>query len=184
VAVDEDLAAGVSPPPHSATTDSSADPEIHDARPTSRVRWRTIVLAIGIAVGVLGTLGSQALQHSVTATFVNAASTPVPPSGQSPPAPLSDAAAIRATTAILDPPADPLAGELADLGPSHNTVRVAGLPPRGTYGIYLAQRGTSQCCLVIQHVDLTASSICAGASVIALEGLRLKKCGFGHPRRR
>jgi hypothetical protein len=136
-------------------------------------------LAVGITVGVLGTLGAQALQHSFTATFANAAVAPAPTSGQSSPAPLPDAAAIRAVTAIFDQPADPLAGDLADLGPAYNTVRVAGLPPRGTYGIYLAQRGTRQYCLVIQHVDLTASSICAGASVIAQEGLRLNTVVLG-----
>jgi hypothetical protein len=179
VPVDEDLAAGVSLPSPPAPTDSSAAAGIHSSRPTSRVRWHTIVLAVGITVGVLGTLGAQALQHSFTATFANAAVAPAPTSGQSSPAPLPDAAAIRAVTAIFDQPADPLAGELADLGPAYNTVRVAGLPQRGTYGIYLAQRGTRQYCLVIQHVDLTASSICAGVNVIAQEGLRLNTVVLG-----
>ena len=54
-----------------------------------------------------------------------------------------------------------------------------GLQSGGNYGIYLAQRGTSAYCLVIQRVDLTASSTCAGASVIAQEGLRLNAVVLG-----
>ncbi|MCY7403739.1 MAG: hypothetical protein LH475_03775 [Cryobacterium sp.] len=174
--VNDELAAGVSAPP---LTDATRDRVTHGAQPAGRARWLTIMLATGIAVGVLGTLSAQTLQHTVTVTFAGGASNLALPPGKTIPASLPDEAAIGAITAIFDQPADPLAGELADLGPAYNTVRAVGLTPRGSYGIYLAQRGSSQYCLVIQHVDLTASSICAGASLIAHEGLNLNAVVLG-----
>lgn len=53
-------------------------------------------------------------------------------------------------------------------------MRALSILPRETYGIFLAQRGTNQCCIVVQHVDLTASSSCAGANIVAQDGLQLQ----------
>lgn len=177
MAVTKDLASGVAaPPPADGSTNA-----VTDDRPLAgRVRWRSILLAAGVAAGVLGTLGAQALQQGIMATFENGSSaTAGPSSAENTPGVLPNEAAVGAIAGLFDQPVDPSAGELADLGPSYSMVRPSGLTPRGSYGIYLARLGSGPYCLVVQQVDLTATSICAAASEIAENGLRLNAVVLG-----
>lgn len=139
-----------------------------------RVPWRALLISVGVVAGVLGTLSIHALQQAVAPTTADGASmsrqTPAPTTTSPDP---TDAE-IRAITDIFDDRADPGDADLADLGPAYEVVRTLGIPPRETYGVFLAKRGTDQYCLVLQEVDLTASSTCAKANDIAQDGLQLQ----------
>lgn len=145
-------------------------------------RRRTLgLLAVGAAVGVLATMGVQAIQGQVGPTDATPITQLLAEYNESNP-PTDDAAAsLSNVLQIFDQLAAFPDGQVPDLGPAYLPESIRGIfDVRGEgYSIYVAQRGTSQYCIIVQDADQTASSACAGASVIAQEGLTVNAVVLG-----
>lgn len=172
--------------PGAATGDTVSEEESDDRRATGPLGRSLLLLATGVAVGVVITLGVQAVQGPpsvseavseppVFTEFDGTIPANVPDVADSPDG--------QNVLDIFDQPAGFADGKVPDLGSAYipESIRsvLGATPGLDGFGVYVAKRGVSQYCIVVQNADLTGSTECAGASVIEKYGLRLDAVVLG-----
>ncbi|WP_022885638.1 hypothetical protein [Glaciibacter superstes] len=154
----------------------------------SRIPFRRtlLLLATGAAAGVLITLGVQAVQGPPASTEAASDSQPLTEYDGTIQAEARDEDGTPGSSnvlAIFDQPAQFPGDTVPNLGSAYipESIRsVFGATPSvDGFGVYVAQRGVSQYCIIVQNADLTGSTECAGASVIEKYGLRLDAVVLG-----
>jgi len=146
---------------------------------------------LGLILGTVATLGSLGVIHS--SGRGEAANSANDQSDTSTTAAAAAAPAIPATPApdtgvlqIFDEEADWKGGESPRLGSEYRpeSIRsVLGSAPAETgFGVYVAQRGAAEYCIIVQDADGSGSTACATLRTIALSGLHLHALAWSPPR--
>lgn len=143
--------------------------------------FAALLVAAGALAGSLATLAGATL-----------AGRPGVPNDAGPPArvsiddqapgPVEPRAAEPDVLQVFDEPQSFADGKVPDLG--HRFVptsirSVGAAPAEAGYGVYVAQRGTAQYCLVVQNANRTGTNTCAGKANLARTGLRVTATVMG-----
>ncbi|TFD50189.1 hypothetical protein E3T55_09790 [Cryobacterium frigoriphilum] len=143
--------------------------ELAQLAPLSRPVFFALGLVLGVVIGTAGAIGT--LGEGDSAGQGDSANAVANQSGGTVSASSSD------VLQIFEEDTDWADGGPPDLGREFepDSIRsVLGPAPIGTgYGVYVAQRGTAEYCIVVQDADQSGSTACATARTIATSGLYL-----------
>ncbi|WP_198415105.1 hypothetical protein, partial [Cryobacterium tagatosivorans] len=149
--------------------------------PWRRRRFAALLVAAGALAGALATFAGATLAGpaELPTDAGPAAKVSVDYSAPRPAAPRAPEPNILQ---IFDEPANFPNGKVPDLGDRFvpTSIRSVGaVPAEAGYGVYVAQRGTAQYCIVVQNPDHTGTSACAGPGALARNGLRVTATVLG-----